>query len=198
MPLADPSTDIDLMRRMRSGDAAAMAMLYERHQAALYRFALLRCGAESVAADVVQDVFMALIENKLAFDPTRGTLGAFLMGVARNFLLKRDEAAGRFLPLATDEDGETLDIEGSAPSPLEQLLGNDRAERVRKALMTLAPHYRDVLVLYELQDMSYIEIAEICRIDLGTVRSRLSRARDKLAALLALDAPAKAAADSAA
>jgi RNA polymerase sigma-70 factor, ECF subfamily len=184
MPLSDVNHDLELLRRMRAGDSASMSLLYQRHQAPLYRFLLLRSGSSHVAADVVQDVFIALIEGRLNFDPARGALSSFLFGVARNFLLKRDEAAGRYSPMATTEEGEEVDIEDTAPLPLERILQSERAEAVRAQLMRLAPHYRDVLILYELHELSYVEIADVCRIDIGTVRSRLSRARSKLHALL--------------
>ncbi len=190
MPLTDANLDLDLLRRMRAGDDDAMTALYRRHQAPLYRFALLRCGSQDSAADIVQDVFMALIEGKLAFDATRGALSSFLFGVARNFMLKRDEAQRRYVSnqstTADDEDWEH-DVVDESPTPLETLIADHRAEAVRHALAKIAPHYRDVLILYEMQELSYVEIANICNIDIGTVRSRLSRARAKLAELLRLN-----------
>ncbi len=192
MPLSDANLDLDLLRRLRSGDHAALTSLYQRHQGSLYRFAILRAGSTQVAADVVQDVFIALIENKLKFDPTRGALLSFLFGVTRNLILKRDEAERRFLPIARenhDNDANTGDNDmiDPRPLPLEKILADARAEQVRQALLTIAPHYRDVLILYEMHDMSYVDIAAICHIDIGTVRSRLSRARAKIAALLGAD-----------
>jgi RNA polymerase sigma-70 factor, ECF subfamily len=186
IPLSDATVDLDLLRRMRAGDASAAALLYQRHQAPLFRFALLRAGSRDVAADVVQDVFIALIEGKLAFDPMRGALSSFLYGVARNFLLKRDEAARRYVSInrEVDEEESETDIEDTSPTPIERLLASERAECVREALAQIAPHYRDVLILYEMQDLSYVEIADICRIDIGTVRSRLSRARAKFLQLM--------------
>jgi RNA polymerase sigma-70 factor, ECF subfamily len=189
MPLTDANVDLDLLRRMRAGETLALACLYQRHQAPLYRFALLRSGSPDVAADVVQDVFMALIEGKLNFDPLRGALSSFLYGVARNFMLKRADGERRYLSPqvnANDEDNDNAcEVADCAITPLEKILMNERAESVRVALAQIAPHYRDVLILYEIQDLSYVEIANICHIDIGTVRSRLSRARAKCAALLA-------------
>jgi RNA polymerase sigma-70 factor, ECF subfamily len=196
MPLSDANLDLDLLRRIRAADesaADAFTTLYRRHQAPLYRFALLRTGAQDVAADIVQDVFVALMEGKLAFDATRGSLANFLFGVARNFALKRDEAQRRYVSTVSHSGNDLDDDEGfdhaaqlldSAPTPVEKLLDDHRAESVRAALAQLAPHYRDVVILYEMHDMSYVEIAHICNIDLGTVRSRLFRAREKLIALL--------------
>ncbi len=171
------------------GDQAALTTLYTRHHAPLYRFAMLRSGSTDAAADVVQDVFVALIEDKLAFDPLRGALSSFLFGVARNFILKREVARRRFLPMRTndEDDGADFDFADPGPTPLEKLLSDHRAESVRQAVAKIAPHYRDVLILYEMQDLSYVEIAGVCNIDIGTVRSRLSRAREKLLALLKAD-----------
>ena len=74
MPLTDPTEDLALLTEMRRGNAAAFEALYRRHQAPLYRFALLRCGSPETAADVAQEIFLALLANTLKFDPTRGVL----------------------------------------------------------------------------------------------------------------------------
>lgn len=190
MPLTDPSEDLALLNEMRRGNAAAFEALYRRHQAPLYRFALLRCGSADTAADIVQEIFLALLANTLKFDPTRGVLQGFLFGVARNLVLKREEAQYRFVSTSRDdEDGDNADdlVMDPAPQPQQRLLNQQRAETVRQALAQLAPHYRDVVILYEMHDLSYVEIAQICNIDIGTVRSRLSRARAKLVELLEKD-----------
>jgi RNA polymerase sigma-70 factor, ECF subfamily len=192
MPLTDPSHDLALLNAIRgTGDAAtnAFGALYQRHQAPLYRYALLRSGRADVAADVVQDVFMSLMTNSLKFDATRGALQPFLFGVARNLLLKRDEAARRFVSTShfADSNGDESAVDliaDDAATPEQRMLGNESAELVRRALAKIAPHYRDVLILYEIHELSYVEIAHVCGIDLGTVRSRLSRGRAKLAELL--------------
>jgi RNA polymerase sigma-70 factor (ECF subfamily) len=106
--------------------------------------------------------------------------------VARNLLLKQHEARRRYVSNSNTADGDELDndIEDDSAGPLEKLLVDETAESVRAALQKISPHYRDVLILYEMHDLSYVEIAQICGIDLGTVRSRLSRARAKLLTLL--------------
>jgi RNA polymerase sigma-70 factor (ECF subfamily) len=193
MPLTDPSEDLALLIDMRGGNAAAFETLYRRHQAALFRFALLRCGSPDTAADIVQEIFMGLLSNALKFDPARGVLLAFLFGVARNLLLKREAAHPRLASRPTPAPGATLDLEDTivdpAPPPVQRLLDQERDETVRRALLRLAPHYRDVVILYEMHDRSYVEIAQICNIDIGTVRSRLSRARARLVEMLRPDFP---------
>ncbi len=191
MTLADPSIDLALLAEARrdiasqAARALAFGKLYERHQGALYRFSLLRSGSADAAADIVQEVFLSLMADKLNFDPARGALQGFLFGVARHLALKREASFQRFVVLDTNDDEDEVVLVDPACQPIEKLLIDERAERVRGALMQLAPHYRDVLILYEMHDLSYIDIAQICGIDIGTVRSRLSRGRAKMMTLLA-------------
>jgi len=185
--------DADLLRAMRNGAADAFAALYRRHQGPLYRFALLRCGSSATAADVVQEAFMGLLTERFRFDPLRGQLAPFLFGVARNLILKLEEDR-RHVALPAFEAAEDGRSDGDDPEPdqpldnhgpLARLLDNEAAEQVRRALAQLAPHYRDVVILYEMHELSYAEIADICQVDIGTVRSRLSRGRAALAKRLA-------------
>ena len=191
MPLTDPTEDLALLTQMRGGNAGAFEQLYRRHQGPLYRFALLRCGSTETAADIVQEIFLALLNNSLKFDPTRGVLQGFLFGVARNFLSKQHEATRRYVPAnrTPETDDADDDFADTSAGPLQRLLNDENAEKVRVALQKISPHYRDVLILYEMHDLSYVEIAQICGIDLGTVRSRLSRARAKLLQLLEQEFP---------
>lgn len=178
------ATDIDLLRQMRDGQAAAFQALYRRHQGPLYRFALLRCGSGDTAADIVQEVFLGLLTGSFVFDPLRGQLQNFLFGVARNLVLRHEEPRRRIASLTRagdDEDDDELELDGEAAGPLDKILANEQAEAVRRALAQLPAHYRDCVILYELHDMSYLEIADICQVDIGTVRSRLSRGRAALA-----------------
>ena len=182
--MTTPPTDTDLLRQTRSGAADAFAALYRRHQGPLYRFALLRCGSADTAADVVQETFMGLLTERFRFDPLRGALQHFLFGVARNLILKHETAHQRHVVLPDDEGDDAAQPADDA-CPLARLLDNEAAEEVRRALALLAPHYRDAVILYEMHDLSYAEIADICQVDIGTVRSRLSRGRAALAKRLA-------------
>ena len=190
MKTSNPATDTDadLLRQMRCGTAAAFQALYRRHQGPLYRFALLRCGSPGTAADVVQDVFMGLLTDSFKFDPLRGTLPNFLFGVARKLILKHEHPRRREEQLIEPDEDADDDVESAsgAHEPLARLLSDELADQVRRAIALLAPHYRDVVILYELHELSYLEIADICQIDIGTVRSRLSRGRAALAKRLAV------------
>jgi len=176
--------DIQLLRAIRQGDSAAFQGLYRRHRQGLYSFALMHSGAPDVAADVVQEVFMGLLGGGYGFDPLKGRLVQFLFGVARNLVLRHARSNGRWVQPAggfdDDDADDGVELADTAAGPLARLLDDEAAEQLQRALAKLAPHYRDVLILFELQEMSYQEIAEVCQLEIGTVRSRLSRGRAAL------------------
>lgn len=191
MPPTTLATDTELLRQLRDGVGAAFQTLYQRHQASVYRFALLRTGSGDTAADIVQEVFMGLLTGSFHYDPLRGLLQNFLFGVARKLILKHEQPRLRLasLPDSDPDDESTQELASDDSEPLARLLENETAEQVRRALAQLAPHYRDAVILYELHDLSYLDIADICQVDIGTVRSRLSRGRAALARRLAAHRP---------
>ncbi|HEX5890105.1 MAG TPA: RNA polymerase sigma factor [Pyrinomonadaceae bacterium] len=171
-------SDNDLLRQMLAGDEEALAQLYRRRQASIYRFALQMSGSNSIAEDVTQEVFLFLMRQGHVFDAARGTLSAFLLGVARNHVLRRLRVEHLLSPLADDNEDEGIGFQVSSElCPLEDLTRAETIENVRKAVLSLPPKYREVVVLCELQDVSYGETAEILGCAIGTVRSRLHRAR---------------------
>jgi RNA polymerase sigma-70 factor (ECF subfamily) len=186
MPPQNPQPELALLARMRQGDESAFVALYRRHCDAVYRIALLYCGSAAQAADVTQETFIHFMTRPDQFDPLRGTIGSWLCGVARN--LARKSLGHREDP--TDPEVLASDVapreeQVDRDTPLEKLLRNETAEKVRAALAAIAPHYRDVLILCELSELTYAEAAQVCNIDIGTVRSRLSRARTQFAQRLA-------------
>ena len=198
MPPQDPQAEYALLARMKQGDQDAFLDLYKRHKDAVYRFSLLYCGSPALAADITQDTFVHFITQPQQFDPTRGSIGAWLCGVARN--MARKQFAGRedaTDPMDLANDLAAHDAHVDHDTPLEKVLRSESAEQVRQAVAAIAPHYRDVLILCELSELSYAEAAQVCRIDIGTVRSRLSRARTQLAQRLAPYAPSARAAKEA-
>lgn len=182
MPPQDLRPELALLERMKQGDEAAFVALYRRHKDAVYRLALLYSGSAAAAADATQEAFIHFITQSAQYDPARGTLAAWLCGVARNIARKalggREDATAPE-DLASDVAPREEHIDRD--TPLERILRGEAAEQVRRAVASLAPHYRDVLILCELSELSYAEAAQLCGIEIGTVRSRLSRARAQLA-----------------
>ena len=172
--------DADWMRRLTEGDATALDPLYRRHRGAVYRFAVLWTGSTALGADVTQDVFMHLLTRASDFAAERGALLPWLLGIARNFCRQRTGALHDSVALDTYDDPPTPALT-TTHTPLDSLIGRQDLDRLRRAIASLPPHYRDVLVLTELAERSYVETALICGCELNTVRSRLSRARALLA-----------------
>jgi len=178
--------DDALLKRSAKGDERAFAKLYHRHQGPLFRFALRMTGSSWAAEEIVQDVFMMLVREPKKFDPDRGTLGAFLYGVARNRIMKHLERTPRDFSL--DESGDAG--RDSHPQLQEQMTPahwaelSERREQVRAAVLELPPEFREAVVLCELEEMSYEEAASTLDCPVGTIRSRLHRGRALLLAKL--------------
>jgi RNA polymerase sigma-70 factor (ECF subfamily) len=173
-------SDDELLRLMRAGDENGLITLYRRRQDQIYRFALRMSGSEAVAEDVTQDVFMALINEDGQFDPGRGSFTAYLYGIARNQVLRRIEKDRPLLSIDDqDEEREHPLPEGLIDwtDPLSDLTRRETIEAVRQAVLALPTHYREVVVLFDLHELSYSETAETLGCAIGTVRSRLHRAR---------------------
>jgi RNA polymerase sigma-70 factor, ECF subfamily len=166
-------SDSELIERMARGDREAFAALYRRRQGAIYRFALRMCGSQAAAEDIAQDVFLTLIRQPLGYDPARGSVAAFLYGIARKLVLRR---SGREQPLEEDADAVA-----SGEHPDMELVRAEAVESVRAAVLALPLHYREAVVLCELEEMEYAEAAAALGCAVGTVRSRLHRARQMLA-----------------
>jgi RNA polymerase sigma-70 factor (ECF subfamily) len=167
-------SDEELYRLIKRGDRGALAELYERREPGLYRYALYSCGSRALAEEVTQDVFLRLIGPGIPFDERRGSLEAYLYGVVRNMLRMRPPALG--LEHAGDP--------ASSEDTLRELLADERTAALLSAVRELPPGYRDAVVLCDLQERSYEEAAQIMECPVGTVRSRLHRARALLAVRL--------------
>ncbi|HEY2973079.1 MAG TPA: RNA polymerase sigma factor [Pyrinomonadaceae bacterium] len=172
-------SDSELLQSMLAGDEEALAALYQRRQRGVYRFAFQMCGSKTVAEDVTQEVFMVLIREGHTFDDSRGSLNAFLIGVARNHLLRRLRRERFYVSLEEDSEGDVKKKETSRTTdgPLDDLTRTERIESVRRAVLALPERYREAVVLCDLEEMSYVEAAGILGCAIGTVRSRLHRGR---------------------
>ena len=194
MTKATELTDDGLLGRMIAGDEEAFTLLYRRRHPSIYRYALHMSGNPAVAEDVTQEVFMTLIRDARRFDPARGTLGGFLFGIARNFLRKRWEQDRRLVAFVGDTDDLSESASsnngasrngsyggrngyGGHPAGRDEFTTIETIARVRQAISTLPENYREVVVLCDLEEMSYEEAASALDCPVGTVRSRLHRAR---------------------
>jgi RNA polymerase sigma-70 factor (ECF subfamily) len=186
-----------LLKRAVRGDEQAFLALYQRHQSALYRYALRMTGSSWAAEEVVQEVFLLLIREPHKYQPERGELGAFLFGVARNRVMKHLEKAPREMSLdVMNADGSPWNEPEDPLTPMMITEKRERIEQVREAVLGLPTEFREAVVLCELEEMSYEEAANACGCPIGTIRSRLHRGRALLLAKLELlrDTPRRASA----
>ncbi len=132
-------------------------------------------GSLEIAEDVTQETFVILARDLSRFDPGRGTVGAFLYGIARKLVL-------RWMERNRDEyRDQPPDAESGEAGPLAGLLRNEAVETVRRAVLALPARYREAVVLCDLQELSYEEAAVVIGCPVGTVRSKLNRGRALLA-----------------
>ena len=176
--------DAELLDRARQGDEAAFAQLFARHQRAIFRYAAHMCGRD-VADDVVQETFLVVLRGVNGYDPGRSPVAGYLFGIARHLVLKR--AARMRAALAEPLDNHPVDLCHDGESVLDELTRREAIEAVRDAVHSLPPLYREVVVLCELEGIDYATAAGVMQCPIGTIRSRLHRARALLAAKLTVN-----------
>lgn len=176
------TSDGVLLRRMAAGDEEAFTDAYRRFQGPVFRFALQMSGSRAVAEEVTQEVFLALIRS--AAQVGTGPLIAWLIAVARNQVLKSMERNARYEPLDASANEDRRPWASEEEDQLERLERNQTLERLRRAVLALPPRYREVVLLCEFEEMPYEDAAQALGCAVGTVRSRLHRARALLAGKL--------------
>jgi RNA polymerase sigma-70 factor (ECF subfamily) len=154
---------------------AEFEAVFREHKDAIYRFAWRMCSSREAAEDIAQDVFVALLLRPDVFDRSRGPLRPFLLGVARNLALKRWRGESRW---------DELEEERFIAHPVDITAG-ETAVIVGNAVRSLPPLQREVLILSEYEELSLEEIARVVQSEVGTVKSRLHRARENLRRMLA-------------
>jgi RNA polymerase sigma-70 factor (ECF subfamily) len=173
--------DATTLARIRAGDRAAFGELIERHQQAVFRVVRNLLPRAAECEDVAQDVFLSAFARLASFDPSRASFRTWLLTIARNGCLN---ALKRRRPLLTDFSGPE-----SHPADLRHPEeGLERAElfrRLDEALESLPFEQRTAFVLAELEGLSLEEVGRVENVPVGTVKSRLGRAREKLRVALA-------------
>jgi RNA polymerase sigma-70 factor, ECF subfamily len=175
-----PLDDQELLKQLSKGNEAAFSALYGRYQGPLYRFALHMSGNNATAEEVTQEVFMLLIGSPKGYDATRGPIGGYLFGIARNLTRRVIQRSRLDLPIKEEwldsgDAGFTSDVD-----VLSELSNSELLEFLGKAVLALPEPYREVVALCDLEEMSYADAAALLECSPGTVASRLHRARAML------------------
>lgn len=186
-------SDADMIARCRRGDRDAFDLLVERYQSKVFNLAYRLLGDPDEAADVAQEAFLRIYRGLQSFQGG-SALTTWVYRIVHNLCLDEMKKKRRRPQIVTDpadpeEGGEPLidRLSDEADEPEGQILGDERAAAVRAAVYRMKSHHRDVLVLYDLEGFSYNEIADMLKTNVGTVKSRLNRARLALAKELEQD-----------
>jgi RNA polymerase sigma-70 factor (ECF subfamily) len=182
-----------LVRQCMAGDQLAWQQLVVSQHRRIYAICYRFTGSASDAEDLTQDVFLKLYRNLASFDTQKGSFQTWITTLARNLLVdhfrrtRLDRATDSLdASLSTDDDGPTMAERLADPRPSQEAhaSGLELKVRIQQALAQLSPELREAVVLRDLEDMDYKEIAQVLRIPEGTVKSRISRGRGELARLL--------------
>src|SRR5262245_61537353 len=171
--LGGKSPDRELVSRFRAGDREAFLALYRAHAPSIFRYSLHMTADRMRAEEITQDVFVWLLHHADEWDEARGALSGFLGGVARKLLLRQQRNERRWTALA--------DSAAASSAWAGELEREQETAALHRAIAALPERYRGVVVLCDLEGKTYEEAAAIQECAVGTVRSRLHRARELLA-----------------
>jgi RNA polymerase sigma-70 factor (ECF subfamily) len=178
LSVPENSRDEQLLQRALGGDLSVFAELYDRHGKAVFRFAYRMLGSRELAEDITQDCFLSLIDHLDRFQPGRAALRTYLFAIARNIAINQLRRRNR--ELALDELSLNEEQAGDDAPMLAALMRAEIGEAVRETISSLPPLQREALLLFEFEELSLSEIAEIVGTDVGSVKARLHRARARL------------------
>ncbi len=181
-----------IVHRCMDGDSGAWAEMVRTHQKRVYGLCYRFTGNAADAEDLTQDVFLKIYSNLGSFDATRGSLPVWITTMTRNLLVDnfrrtRNQRATGSLDDGWDQTEEMKPADrlmATGPSPHEFAARKELANMVQGALAKVSVELREAVILRDLQDLDYKEIAQVLAIPEGTVKSRISRGRAELARLL--------------
>jgi RNA polymerase sigma-70 factor, ECF subfamily len=187
-----PQDGIQLVRRCMDGDSSAWAELVQNHHRRVYGLCYRFTGNPTDAEDLTQDVFLKIYSNLASFDLGRGTLQVWITTMTRNLLIDHFRRSRNLRATSSlDEGWESSEelkpvdrLTAKNVSPYQAAASKELAKMVQDALIRVSVELREAVILRDLQDMDYKEIAQVLGIPEGTVKSRISRGRAELARLL--------------
>ncbi|MCI0402966.1 MAG: sigma-70 family RNA polymerase sigma factor [Acidobacteria bacterium] len=191
--MEDAQAVASLVRRCVAGDAEAWESFVRQYQRRVYNLCYRFCGSASDAEDLTQDVFIKMYRSLQAYDVQRGSLITWMTTMTRNMLVdhfrrtRQDRLTDSLdASQGAQEDGTTLadKLEDQRRPPDRGVEAREAREQVHQALQKLSPDLREAVILRDIQDMDYREIAQVLKVPEGTVKSRINRGRTELARLL--------------
>jgi RNA polymerase sigma-70 factor (ECF subfamily) len=191
--LEDAHVAAMLVRRCISGDAAAWEEIVQRYHRRIYNICYRFAGSGDDAQDLTQEVFIKMYRTLNSYDVDRGAFMTWVTTVTRNLLVDhfrktKQERLTDSLDTTSSGHEDTMplseQIQDRSPSPDSRVQSREAKETVHQALQKLSPELREAVILRDLQDLDYREIATVLKVPEGTVKSRINRGRAELARLL--------------
>ena len=191
--MEDAQAVSSLIRRCVAGDAAAWEEIVQQYHRRIYNICYRFTGSADDAEDLTQDVFIKMYRTLNTYEAGKGAFMTWVTTVTRNLLVdhfrkSKLERMSDSLDSTAAEDSDTLPLSDQLPdtglAPDARLLGREKQAMVHAALQKLSPELRETVILRDLQDLDYREIAEVLKVPEGTVKSRINRGRTELARLL--------------
>lgn len=181
------ATDKHLIERTLAGETTAYATLFERYRRRIFAAVVGRCGDEAEAGDIVQETYVKAYFNLPRYDP-KYTFGQWVYTIARNLCVdfaRRKRSAGNTVSIDDDgARGTEFNPPCDALNPEERIIARQRSGLLDKLMAELPPNYRTMIELRFVCELSYEEIAEHLTMPIGTVKTRIHRAREKLCAAI--------------
>jgi RNA polymerase sigma-70 factor, ECF subfamily len=189
----DAQLAAQLIRRCLDGDAAAWEELVQRYHRRIYNICYRFAGSAEDAQDLTQEVFVKMYRTLKTYDMERGAFMTWVTAMTRNLLVdhfrrtKQERVTDSLDAAPSAHDDAVLlsaQVEDRRPAPDARAQSQELEEAVHRAMGRLSPDLREAVILRDLQDMDYKEIATVLKVPEGTVKSRINRGRAELARLL--------------
>jgi len=178
--------DLELLERCLAGENSAWEGLLRVYMRKIYNLCYRFTGRAEEAEDLTQEVFIKIFQTLRSFDSAQGSFSTWLHRVARNHLVDhyRRTKKDRMTESIDDDSESVAEVSSPAAGPVAHLEARERKEQLQRALERLSPDLREAVVLRDLQDLDYLEIAQVLGVPQGTVKSRINRGRLELARVL--------------
>lgn len=179
-------SDAKLVERCLAGHTQSWEYLLQAHSRRLFNVAYRYTGRMDVADELTQEIFLKVYQNLTKFDPGAGSLSNWMMRVGRNLIIDYYRAHKHDKAVAGSQELEALDfaVDTNQPGPFENLHQRERAEYLMSGMKLLTTELREAVLLRDMEGLTYQEIADLLKIPVGTVKSRINRGRVELSRVL--------------
>lgn len=179
----ETASDLQLIRQSLDGDAISFELLFQRYRHSLHAYIFQKSGDELTTQEIIQETFVKAYFNLARFDP-QYNFGQWTHTIARNLFIDHTRRRKSAYTVSIDQASHNINPPCDNLNPEEKIISEQRTRQLKALMEELPPHYRTMIELRFVKEYSYEEIAEKLDIPLGTVKTQIHRAREKLCALI--------------